>query len=71
MTINSNSGQSMITFSAHTCKITLYAIYLAEQGKEIGMSHRKLVCYRLSIFGVSYVRELLKREQVTVEEELE
>ena len=35
VTINSNSGQAITTFSADTCKMTLYDIYLSERGKEI------------------------------------
>ena len=71
MTINSNAAQSMINFSDNTFYIILYAIYLEEQGKKIGMSHRKWVGCWLSILGVSYVRELIKREHLLEDEDFE
>ena len=74
VTINSNSGQDIMTFSADNCKVTLYNLYVLEGRKDIGMSHRKLVCYRFHLlqihifFSMPCVRELVERQQEVKDE---
>ena len=51
-TINRNSGQSTTTFPADIWKMNLYDMYFSELGKEIIMSHRKLVGYQFPLLKV-------------------
>ena len=46
----------MMNFSYNACKITLYDLYLAENGKESGMSYRNWLSVGYLFLEVSCVR---------------